>query len=61
MPPTLNASPSNNAFPSSNDLIARIRFDAREGRIWLDDQRMLLTHLSALGVLRRGAHRNAWP
>jgi DNA-binding NtrC family response regulator/predicted hydrocarbon binding protein len=39
--------------PSRDDLIARLHFDAREGRIWLDDQRMLLLHASALGVLRQ--------
>jgi len=39
--------------PSRDDLISRLHFDAREGRIWLDDQRMLLLHASALGVLRQ--------
>lgn len=35
------------------DVASRLHFDAREGRIWLDDQRMLLLHVSASGVLRR--------
>ncbi|TAM10697.1 MAG: sigma-54-dependent Fis family transcriptional regulator [Nevskiaceae bacterium] len=35
------------------DLMARLRFAPAEGRIWLDDQRMLLIHTSAMGVLRR--------
>ncbi|MCH8179744.1 MAG: sigma 54-interacting transcriptional regulator [Proteobacteria bacterium] len=41
------------ALPTREDLIQRIHFDPREGRIWLDDQRMLLLHTSALGVLRQ--------
>ena len=45
-----DAAPEASAF---DDLVARIRFSAREGRIWLDDQRMLLMHVSALGVLRQ--------
>jgi len=32
---------------------ARLHFSPADGRIWLDDQRMLLIHSSALGVLRR--------
>ncbi|MES3012326.1 MAG: sigma 54-interacting transcriptional regulator [Pseudomonadota bacterium] len=47
-PPQLRAAP-----PSIADLVERIHFDAREGRIWLDDQRMLLMHVSAQGVLRQ--------
>lgn len=35
------------------DLMARLRFALSEGCIWLDDQRMLLIHTSAMGVLRR--------
>jgi DNA-binding NtrC family response regulator/predicted hydrocarbon binding protein len=41
------------ALPSIDDLIARIHFDPKEGRIWLDDQRMLLLHTSTLRVLRQ--------
>jgi two-component system response regulator HydG len=40
-------------YPDVGDLLSRIRFLPEEGRIWLDDQRMLLLHCSALGVLRR--------
>ena len=40
-------------FPDIADLVARLRFSPSDGRIWLDDQRMLLIHSSALGVLRR--------
>lgn len=45
--------PSGEPLSSIADLVARIHFDAREGRIWLDDQRMLLQHSSAQGVLRQ--------
>ncbi len=34
------------------DLVERLRFSTREGRIWLDDERMLLIHARALGSLR---------
>ncbi len=40
-------------LPDCDDLIARLHFDTKEGRIWLDDQRMLLLHSSAWGVLRQ--------
>ncbi len=40
-------------YPDVGDLLARIRFLPEQGRIWLDDQRMLLLHSSALGALRR--------
>ncbi len=40
-------------YPDISDLVSRIHFAPPEGRIWLDDQRMLLLHVSALGVLRR--------
>ena len=35
------------------DLMGRLHFSTRDGRIWLDDQRMLLIHAKALGLLRR--------
>ncbi|GAC1620081.1 MAG: sigma-54-dependent Fis family transcriptional regulator [Nevskia sp.] len=35
------------------DLLSRVQFLPERGRILLDDQRMLLLHCSALGVLRR--------
>jgi len=41
------------AQTSISDLASRIHFSEKEGRIWLDDQRMVLLHSSALGVLRR--------
>src|SRR5690242_6942849 len=40
-------------FPDIADLMARLHFSTRDGRIWLDDQRMLLIHAKALGELRR--------
>jgi two-component system response regulator HydG len=45
--------PSPTTLPDSDDLISRIHFDSKEGCIWLDDQRMLLMHVSAWGVLRQ--------
>ena len=40
-------------MPDMADLMARLHFAPGDGRIWLDDQRMLLIHTSAMGVLRR--------
>jgi len=40
-------------FPDIADLAARLRFSPDDGRIWLNDQRMLLIHSQAMGVLRR--------
>lgn len=39
--------------PDINDLAKRLRFAPLQGRIWLDDQRMMLMHVSSLGTLRR--------
>ena len=36
-----------------SDLLARLHFSTADGRIWLDDQRMLLIHARSLGLLRR--------
>jgi len=47
------AAPAPLLYPDLSDLLARVRFQPEEGRIWLDDQRMLLMHSSAFGVLRR--------
>ena len=40
-------------FPDLADLMGRLHFSTSDGRIWLDDQRMLLVHAKALGSLRR--------
>src|SRR5204863_8391140 len=40
-------------FPDMTDLMGRLRFSTSDGRIMLDDQRMLLVHAKALGSLRR--------
>ena len=40
-------------LPDIEDLSQRLHFAPTEGRIWLDDQRMLLLHLAAVGALRR--------
>ena len=36
-------------FPDLADLLARLRFSTSDGRIWLDDQRMLLITAGATG------------
>jgi two-component system, NtrC family, response regulator HydG len=43
----------NVGLPDLGDLLSRLHFSTRDGRIWLDDQRMLLVHAKALGSLRR--------
>ncbi|CAN0626657.1 Phenol regulator MopR [Burkholderia multivorans] len=40
-------------YPDIADLMSRLRFSPGEGRIWLDDQRMLLLHAESMGALRR--------
>jgi len=40
-------------FPDLADLMHRLRFSTGDGRIWLDEHRMLLIHARALGSLRR--------
>jgi two-component system, NtrC family, response regulator HydG len=40
-------------YPDIADLMSRLHFSPGDGRIWLDDQRMVLVHTSAMGVLRR--------
>ncbi|WP_322044545.1 sigma-54-dependent Fis family transcriptional regulator [Paraburkholderia sp. J67] len=40
-------------YPDIADLMSRLRFSPGDGRIWLDDQRMLLLHAQSLGTLRR--------
>ena len=39
--------------PDIQDLAKRLRFAPQQGRIWLDDQRMMLMHISSLGSLRQ--------
>ncbi len=39
-------------LPDMADLLSRLRFSLGDGRIWLDDQRMLLIHAKSLGALR---------
>src|SRR5262245_34100443 len=41
------------SLPSDADLRRMLHFSARDGRIWLAGQRMLLVHAAALGALRR--------
>ena len=41
------------AVPEIHDLANRLRFAPSQGRIWLDDQRMMLMHVTSLGALRQ--------
>lgn len=40
-------------FPASKDLLAQIQFDTDQGKIWLNEQRMVLIHTAAMGSLRK--------
>ncbi len=40
------------AGPSFDDLTGSLRFSPREGRIWLDNERISLVYLSTLGAIR---------
>ena len=44
---------ANIQVPDIQDLANRLRFAPQQGRIWLDDQRMMLMHISSLGALRQ--------
>lgn len=39
-------------LPDIDDLVSRLRFIPKEGRIWLDTQRVMLVNLSTFGSLR---------
>ena len=39
-------------LPNTQDLLKQIRFESDEGKIWLDEQRMLLIHSAVMGLLR---------
>ncbi|NVK43569.1 MAG: sigma-54-dependent Fis family transcriptional regulator [Oceanospirillaceae bacterium] len=40
-------------FPEIGDLLSQIRFETDRGKIWLNEQRMLLIHASGMGLLRK--------
>ncbi|SAL65962.1 sigma-54 dependent transcription regulator [Caballeronia arvi] len=40
-------------YPDIADLMSRLHFSPGDGRIWLDEQRMLLMHTGAMGTMRR--------
>lgn len=40
-------------FPGNRDLVSQIKFDTEQGKIWLNEQRMLLVHSSLFANLRR--------
>ncbi|MFG1394728.1 sigma 54-interacting transcriptional regulator [Xanthobacter agilis] len=53
-PPTkADAERADIPVPEIHDLANRLRFAPQQGRIWLDDQRMMLMHVSSLGALRQ--------
>ena len=44
---------TSHSMPDLGDLQVKVRFSPADGRIWLDDQRMQLVHLTSLTILRR--------
>jgi len=40
-------------FPTPEDLISQIKFAHTDGKIWFDEQRMLLVHSAVMGSLRK--------
>jgi DNA-binding NtrC family response regulator/predicted hydrocarbon binding protein len=52
-PPAGELGPAEIRVPDIQDLAKRLRFAPQQGRIWLDDQRMMLWHVSSMGVLRQ--------
>ncbi|WP_036552530.1 sigma-54-dependent Fis family transcriptional regulator [Neptunomonas japonica] len=40
-------------FPGSEDLLSQLHFDHENGKIWFNEQRMLLIHASVMGLLRK--------
>jgi DNA-binding NtrC family response regulator len=48
-------------LPADSDLRRLIHFSARDGRIWLAGQRMVLVHTAALGALRHELMRSVGP
>ncbi|WP_432472394.1 sigma 54-interacting transcriptional regulator [Amphritea sp. HPY] len=41
------------ALPDTQDLLKQIHFESHEGKIWLEEQRMLLIHSAVMGLLRK--------
>lgn len=40
-------------LPDDSDLLSQISFDPQHGKIWLNEQRMVLVHSAAIGLLRK--------
>lgn len=40
-------------LPDTQDLLKQIHFESCEGKIWLEEQRMLLIHSAVMGLLRK--------
>ncbi|KAA0873548.1 sigma-54-dependent Fis family transcriptional regulator [Nitrincola tapanii] len=47
------ASDTSLRLPQTEDLLAQIRFESSQGKIWLNEQRMLLIHSAVMGLLRK--------
>ena len=45
--------PGDMRLPEIDDLASRLRFSLRDGRVWLDTQRVAVIHLATLASLRR--------
>lgn len=46
-------SPLQPQLPESKDLISQIQFASEDGKIWFNEQRMLLIHSAVMGLLRK--------
>lgn len=44
---------TSNAHPNLKDIAESLSFNPSDGRIWLNDQRMMLLHTNAFGAMRR--------
>ncbi|MBS0370152.1 MAG: sigma 54-interacting transcriptional regulator [Proteobacteria bacterium] len=40
-------------YPSDADLLSQVRFDPAHGKVWFNEQRMLLFHASGMSLLRK--------
>jgi DNA-binding NtrC family response regulator len=47
------SNPAHPQLPESKDLISQIQFASEDGKIWFNEQRMLLIHSAVMGQLRK--------
>ena len=47
------SNPAQPKLPESKDLISQIHFASEDGKIWFNEQRMLLIHSAVMGSLRK--------